>query len=202
MDVVVAAVGGAGSIGAGLAAGALFAKLHGKSGKRPLSTVELRFGSDLTREAVEALLAAVSGLPRRASVVLETFATEDEITHSLVAEQAPLDNVCGQLRGLIPDLRIEPVKARANPTWQMGARLSWSHAHVLLRTDGIDEAAAGMLAAFYPLAKDEAVLLRVELQPGHPTPLPQQNGSAARQTRAGFPIVLFARGESYDAERV
>jgi hypothetical protein len=202
MDVVVAAVGAAGSIGAGLAAGALAARLHGKSGKRPLSTVELRFGSDLTREAVEALLAAVSGLPRRASVVLETFATEDEITHSLIAEQAPLDNVCGQLRGLIPDLRIEPMKARANPTWQMGARLSWSHSHVLLRTDGIGEAAAGMLAALHPLAKDEAVLLRVELRPGRPTPLPQPGGSATRQTRAGFPFDLFTSSAHVDAERV
>ena len=202
MDALVVSAGAGASVAIGVGAGALVAKLHARDAKRPVSTVELRFGSGLGREAVEAALTAVSGLPRRASVVLETIASENGIKHQLIAEQAPLDNVCGQLRGLIPDIRIEPVAAPDRPAWQVGAGLSWSRQHLLLRTDGADEAAAGLLSALGPLAKDEALLLRVELRPGRPAPLPERNGGARQQKRAGFPFDLFASGKHVDSDQV
>jgi hypothetical protein len=191
MDALLSAAGAGASVAVGVGAGALLAKLHAKDGARPVSTVELRFASGLNREAVEAVLTAVSGLPRRASVAFETLANEGGIGHFLTCEQAPLDNVSGQLRGLIPDIRIEPVQRRDQPGWILGARLFWSREHLLLRTDAADEAAVGLLSALGPLARGEALLLHVELRPGRPAPLPKRNGSENRQRQAGFPLNLF-----------
>jgi hypothetical protein len=192
MDALLFIVGAGASVATGVSAGALLAKLHAKDGARPVATVELRFASGLSREAVEAVLTAVSGLPRRASVAFETLASEDGTRHFLTCEQAPLDNVSGQLRGLIPDIRIEPVQRRERPEWILGAQLSWSHEHLLLRTDGADEAAAGLLSALGPLARDEALLLRIELRPGRPAPLPERNGNTNRQRQTGFLLNLLA----------
>lgn len=134
--------------------------------------VELRFGSDLAISIVEALLAAVAGLPLRSAVVLETLATDEGIRHFLRGEQAAVDTVCGQLRGLAPSTRIEPASQPASPGWRLGARLSWSRRHPLLRTDGTEEAAVSLLAALGPLAPGETVLLQVALRPGRPLTLP------------------------------
>ncbi|MHB8059390.1 MAG: type IV secretory system conjugative DNA transfer family protein, partial [Gaiellaceae bacterium] len=202
MDALIVAASAGASVATGIGAGALIAKLNAKDGKRPLSTVELRFGTDLDREAVEAVLTAVSGLPRRASVSLETVANEDGIRHFLSGEQAPLDNVSGQLRGLIPDIRIEPIATPDRPVWILGARLSWPSQHLLLRTDGADEAATGLLAALGPLAKDEVLLIRVELRPGWPAPLPERNGSSNRQRQPSFPFSLFAVDRQVDGDQV
>jgi hypothetical protein len=204
MDALVVAVGAGASVATGVGAGALIAKTHAKDGKRPVSKVELRFGSGLGREAVEAALTAVSGLPRRASIALETIAREDEIKHFLIGEQAPLDNFCGQLRGLIPDVRIEPAQASDLPVWRMGARISWSSRHLLLRTDRADEAAAGLLSALGPLAEDEALLFRIDLRPGRPAPL-RERSERSGQRRQSSPLdvldVLFDN-KRIDADRV
>src|SRR5205085_1826995 len=79
----------------------------GAKPQRAPSRALLRFGSDLSVEAVEALLTAISGLPLRSSVALETLATENGIEHALLTDQATLDTLRAQLRGLIPNLRVE-----------------------------------------------------------------------------------------------
>jgi hypothetical protein len=141
--------------------------------RRPLAAVELRFGSDLTQQTLEALLAVTAGLPRDSLIVFETFGSEHGIRHLLRADQATLDTLCGQLRGLAPSLRIEPTPALPAFMWRMGVRLSWGARHALLRTDAIDESAAGLLAALQPLSTGESLLLQVTLRPGQPKALPQ-----------------------------
>jgi hypothetical protein len=201
MDGLLVAAGAGASVAAGVGGGALLAKFHAKDGERPVSRVELRFGNELKREAVEAVLATVSGLPRRAGIALETVASGDGIRHFLIGEQAPLDNVTGQLRGLIPDIRVEPAQAYAQPTWSLGARVNWSQRHVLLRSDAIEEASASLLSALGPLAKDEVLLLRVELRPGRPVPLPERTGNRSYEKPA-FPFDLFASHRQIDSDQV
>jgi hypothetical protein len=156
---------------------------------RQPAMVELRFGSDLTQQTVEALLAVVAGLPRRSAVLLETLASEQGIRHLLRADQATLDTVCGQLRGLAPSTRIEPTPPPTNPDWQLGVRLGWSGRHALLRTDGAADAAAGLLSAFRPLSPGEALLVQVALRPGHPLPLPPTESESGSQALSGAATV-------------
>lgn len=159
--------------GAAVGASALAIRLFAARERRPLASVELSFGTDLRQQPVEALLAAISGLSPGTAVVFETVASEAGIRHLLRAKQGALETICGQLRVLIPSTRIEPLKSESAHEWRMGARLGWSGRHVLLRTDGAGESAAGLLATLGPLAHDEAMLVRLVLYPGRPRPLPE-----------------------------
>lgn len=136
-----------------------------RAGRQPL-TAELRFGSDLSLEAVEATLTAISGLPRRSTVVLETLATEDGIRHLVHAEQSAIDSLRSQLRGLIPTTRLDTITPEPAPEWRLGARIGWPGPHPLLRSDSATPTAAAMLGALGVLGHGEAVLLRVALRPG------------------------------------
>ncbi len=155
-------------------------RLLGPVGAAPLVSVELRFGADVDETAVEALLAALTGLHRGAVAVFETLATEDAICHLLHSDQATLDTISGQLRALLPSTRIEPSPTVPHPAWRIGAHVSWSH-HALLRTDGAAQTAAGLLGALGPLGRDEALLVRVVLRPGRPAPLPASDKDGTRQ---------------------
>jgi len=170
--------------------------------ERPPVTVGLRFGSDLTGEAVEALLAAVSGLSPRTTLVLETFASQAGIRHALTGDQATLDIVCGQLRGLIPNTRIEPGFAHPATNWTHGLRLGWSHRHPLLRTDSSSDAAASLLAGLTPLGGQEAVLVRVSLRPGRPSRLPQPGRQDHGRTAADSLLDLFVPGSTLEADHL
>ena len=183
--------------GAAVGASALAFHVLGSRKPRPLAALELSFGTDLRREPVEALLAAISGLSPNSAIVLETIATEVGIRHLLRAEQATLDTISGQLRVLIPSTRIEPLKTDPAHDWRMGARLTWSGRHVVLRADGASESTAGLLAALGPLARDEAMLVRVVLQPGRPRPLPEPRRSTDHKTSS-----LFGTGPHVEAHQL
>ena len=165
--------------------------------RRSLVSVELSFGSDLRQQPVEALLAAISGLSPDRPIVFETVASATGIRHFLRAEQASLDTVCGQLRVLIPSTRVEPLRSDPVHDWRAGVRLGWTDRHVLLRTDGAGESAAGLLAALGPLARDEALLARVVLHPGRPRRLPEPRHGNDHQARG-----LFRSGARIDAHHV
>ena len=166
-------------------------------GRRSWVSVELSFGSDLRQQPVEALLAAISGLSPDTAIVFETVASEIGIRHFLRAEQAALDSVCGQLRVLIPSTRVEPAKSNPVHDWRAGVCLGWTDRHVLLRTDGTGESAAGLLAALGPLASDEALLVRVVLHPGRPHRLPEPRQGKEHQAPG-----VFAAGAQIDAHHM
>jgi hypothetical protein len=168
-------------------------RLLGVSKGRP-QVVELRFGSDLAITMVEALLASVAGLPLRSAVALETVASEEEIRHFLRGDQAAVDTVCGQLRGVAPSTRIEPASQGANLDWRMGARLAWSRRHPLLRVDGAAEAAVGLLAALGPLAAGETLLLQVALRPGRPVLVPRSQRESNGGPFASAPVEQHVLG--------
>jgi hypothetical protein len=150
-----------------------------------LVAVGLRFPREVRPEQVEALLGSLSGLSRHSRVVLETFASELGIRHALRADQATLDIVSGQLRVLLPGIRIEPGFAHPPVAWRSRSRLVWSVRQPLLRTDRTAEAAAGLLASLTPLARNEALLIQIELRPGRPLALPSEtaNGESLRSVR-------------------
>ena len=138
---------------------------HLPSPNRSQVLCELRFGTDLTEDAVQATLTAISGLPRRSTVVLETLATETGIRHLARADQGAIDTLRSQLRGLIPSARLDTITAEPAPAWRLGAAVGWPGAHPLLRSDAAAPTAAAMLGALGLLGHDEAVLVRVALRP-------------------------------------
>lgn len=148
-------------------------------GSRPQVGVELHFDTDLNAKATEAVLAAMSGLPRTARLVLEALADHEAIRHVLQTDHATLDSLSSQLRGLLPGLRLTACEP---PTvgWTLGATLRWSGAHLLLRTDQIDEAAAALLAALGPLRAGEAIGLRWVVSPTRRPHGPQPRASGER----------------------
>ena len=140
-------------------------------GRGPTVSVELRFPSEVTPPAVEAFLGSLSGLRRGSRVALETVAASEAIRHYLSADQASVDTLSAQLRGLMPALRIEPATRTRPLRWQFGVRISWPPQSAL-RTDAVAETAAGLLASLVPLSREEALLVRVVLEPARPPRAP------------------------------
>ncbi len=149
---------------------------------RPLSTVQLRFGADVSAEAVQALLGAISGLTRRAPVVLEVVGDEIGITHRLHAHAGTLELIRSQLRGILPSLRFDPLpKGRASITWKQAVRLRWSGFHPVLQTDQPSETAAALLGAFSGLHHGEALRLCWVLSPTKRPGLPRRETQRNQQ---------------------
>jgi hypothetical protein len=128
-------------------------------------TVQLSFGRDVADNAVIALLDAIGGLPHGRTVVLEMAADPTGISHRLSADQATLDSLRSSFRALLPSVRLEAIKEDAGH-WTHGRAIRLRGRLRVLRTDTISETSAGLLAAFQPLGKSEALLLRWAIAPG------------------------------------
>jgi hypothetical protein len=141
--------------------------------RRSLQTVELRFGMDVTAEAVQAMLGCIGGLPSNAVVVFDVVAGEDGIRHLLHAPQQTLDTLRGQWRGVLPSLRLDAPADIPPVEWSGGALVRLSGSHPLLRVDGAAEAAAALLGVMQPLSGGEQLLVRWVLGAGRRRSLPQ-----------------------------
>jgi hypothetical protein len=140
---------------------------------RHWQTVRLHFGRDVTSEAVIAFLDAVAGLHRHASVVLEVRADHAHINHYLSCDQATLDTLRASIRALLPSLRLEPAEPMADVTYRCGRAVRLRGRLRVVRSDGLAEVSAGLLAAVQPLGKTEHLLIRWVVQAGRPQRVPQ-----------------------------
>lgn len=146
-----------------------------------MECVELRFGVDVSEDAVWGVLGCVSGLPTSARVVLELVGDADGIRHYLHAEAGTIGILRAHLRGLLPGVRLEPVKPAAATEWRVAARLRWGGRHPLLRSDRSGESAAALLGALSDLHGGERVMVRWTLRPARGPYLPErQSRSQAR----------------------
>jgi hypothetical protein len=148
----------------------------------PMKTVELRFGTDVTTQAIHAMLAGVAGLPSNAVVQFDVVADESGIRHYMRAPQETLDTLRSQWRGVLPSLRMDEPENVPSPAWSGGVLLQLSGNRPVLRSDGVEESAAAALGALQPLAAGERLQVRWLLGAGRrlalPQPASQAHGSA------------------------
>jgi hypothetical protein len=163
--------------------GGLVTLLIGRGRRVPvMDSVELRFGTDISENAVWGVLGCISGLPTSARVMLELIGDADGIRHYLHAEPGTIGILRAHLRGLLPGVRLEPVEPATASTWRAAARVRWGGRHPLLRSDRNGESAAALLGALSDLHGGEKVMLRWTLRPARgPYHLPErQSRSQAR----------------------
>jgi hypothetical protein len=192
----------AAALGAGLVLGLV--ELHHRRSERPWQSVRLRFGRDVTPEAVLALLDRLSGLPAFATVALDVYADRDGIRHYLHAPPATLDALRGALRALLPSVRLEAVDGSAGrfaQQYRSGRAIRLRGRLGVVRQERPEEASLGLLAALQPLGQDERLLLRWLIRPARPLPLPRvQDGQLVepeerrRLRLKNEATVLVARG--------
>ena len=146
---------------------------------RSLRSLELRFPSEVDASAVEAVLAALSGLPSDAVVFFDTVAAPEGITHLVRTDAATADSFTRTLGVLLPGVRVVPAQSLPPTRWTLGARIGWNRRHVLLRTDQPAATAAALLAAVTPLYSTETVLVRVSVRPAYAQTVPSGRGGVA-----------------------
>src|ERR1700677_66421 len=156
-----------------------------------MECVELRFGVEVSENAVWGVLGCISGLPTAAQVVLELVGDADGIRHYLHAEPGTIGILRAHLRGLLPGVRLEPVEPATPSTWRMAARLRWGGRHPLLRSDRSGESAAALLGALSDLHGGEKVMVRWTLRPARGPYLPERQ-SRSQARNQGWLVRLFS----------
>lgn len=129
-----------------------------------LTWYRLGFPRDLDSSAVVAALSAFSGVSHRTRLVFDLSATSDGIEHRLAISAALTDIVSGNLRAVVPSLRLDKIDA---PQSTYSRRVLWQLAPstAALRSDELSAITASLLSSLFPLNKREAVRLRWTLRP-------------------------------------
>lgn len=128
--------------------------------------VELRFGRDVTADALVAVVESLAGLPQASTVMLDVEASHEGIRHYLQADQATVDHLRGSLRAIVPSLRLIAAPNSPDVDFDWGRLLRLGGRTGALRSDGISECSAALLAALQPLGERERALLRWWIRPG------------------------------------
>jgi hypothetical protein len=135
-----------------------------------LNWFALRFPRDLDKDGVLAALAAFSGVPSRARIVLELHADHTGIEHRLGVRGRDTESVTATLRATVPSLRLTPAEWRRPSGHRL--LLQTSPALAALRTDNLAATSAELLSSLFPLGPGESVCLRWGLRSWPLPPLP------------------------------
>jgi len=133
--------------------------------------LELRFGRDVTPEAVLAVINRIAGQHRFTCVAVETRAHGDRVRHFIAADQGTIDVFETALRAHLPSTQLEPtaaidMAATAGGAIRLRGRLG------TLRSEAPEELSAALLGSLQPLGGQEQVVLRWLLRPSRQMTVP------------------------------
>jgi len=131
---------------------------------------EITFGRQTDSVAVLSLLGLLAGMTPGKTLALEVRADHRGIRHLVEADQATMDTLEGQLRAVLPGVRLIHQQAKRPPV-SLGRRLVLRPADGVLHQDDSASSAAALLAAMQPLREGEAIVLRWLIAPAVATRL-------------------------------
>jgi type IV secretion system coupling TraD/TrwB family protein/helicase HerA-like protein len=129
-------------------------------------TYRLTFPADVRAAHVQAWLRATGGA--RTTVAVELWADAFGVHHFLTVPTASAEYVAGQLRTLVPGIRVVPSKRRTMPSWSVAVELALTDMSRTLALPSVDQMAATLLAAVQGLKAGETVLWQVVIRPAVP----------------------------------
>lgn len=146
---------------AGLALG-LLAVMEVHQQRRPGSyqRLELRFGRDVSPEAVLAVVNRVAGLHRFACVAFEVRSSHGGISHYIAAEQATIDTLRTALRSHLPSVQLTPVSGDDGVDVMAGGAVRLRARLRVLRSDALDELSTALLGSLQPVGRQEQIVVR------------------------------------------
>ncbi len=129
--------------------------------------------SDLDSERVVSFFRAAVGSSVRGAarfvgvptIVFETYATSDGITHRILVPAMDAEYIVGQLRSLVPGTVVTPIEHRERIQWKAGLKVSMSRPARTVRATEPNDMAASLLASVSSLADDESVLIQWIVSP-------------------------------------
>lgn len=169
MDAAVMA--GVGIFVASGALGAIQLREHNRPGQ--YQRVEMRFGRDVSPEAVLGVLDRIAGLHRFTCIALEVRADHDGVHHYLASDQATVDAVRTALAAHLSSVQLESVATTSASDGSLsgGALRLRGRLHTL-RSGAPAELSTALLAALQPLGKSEHITLRWLIRPARPMTVP------------------------------
>jgi hypothetical protein len=184
----------AGDLATAATVGLTVIELHERR-RRRWRTVRLRFGRDVSSQAVVEVVERLAGLPPGAVVLLDVQADARGIEHCLHSDHATLDTLTGSLRAALPSLRLTPVDAaESRSSYRFGRAIRLRGRLGVLRADRLEELSAGLLAAMQPLRSDERLLLRWLIRPGRAVTVPPAHGTQHVEPETRRQLVIKNEG--------
>lgn len=156
-------------------------------------TYNLSFPSQLDGESVGAFLRSIAGTLKSThhavgvgTVAFEVWSTPDGIKHYLKVPWQHADYVVGQLRSLVPGIRVTPEDNIPHRVWTRIVEIGMSHGSRQLRIVDARAVSASILASIGALQAGETLMMQWVISPTVPHPPPQYE----RTTRRGPTLIV------------
>lgn len=134
--------------------------------------VELRFGRDVTPEAVLGILDRMAGLHRHSRVVVELQADHEGVHHYVAGDQATIETFQTALRAHLPSVELRPPSVDVARGRAAGGAIRLRGKLRTLRAEAPEELSAALLAALQPLGPKERLTMRWLIRPSRPMTVP------------------------------
>lgn len=159
---------------AGISACSGLAAIELREARRPgqYQVLEVRFGRNVSGEAIVAVLNRLAGVHRFACLRLSVVADHGGIHHYVAGDQATIDTYRGSLLAHLPGSELVPGDLSLHEA-ALGGAIHLRGRLRTLRPDAIPATSAAVLASLQPLGKDERVALTWLIRPGRQMTVPR-----------------------------
>lgn len=165
-------------------------KLDQRERDRNRKSYRLSFPADLDGERVEAWLRTLSGTLVSSThrfggvptMAFEVWADQTGIQHRLKVPWTHADYVVGQLRSLVPGIRVEPEDVwPERKSWTRAIEVGMTNSSRQLRIYNSGDMAASILASLQSLSDGERLMMQWVVSPTTPQHLPQHQSAKTNE---------------------